>query len=273
MRCLFTMFAASVGLLDKDALTDLLALCRDKPNSFTPLLEELWHAMNKGAFSASIRADVLKFNGTLFDGAKALPLGREEIGELYEAARRNWRDVEPAIFGTLLEQALDPAERRRLGAHYTPRAYVERLVLATVIEPLREEWRNVLGTAERLRTSGDVKGAAATVQAFHEKLCRTRVLDPACGTGNFLYVSLELMKRLEGEVLEALLDLRRAGVAARPCRPHRRSAPVSRTWKSTRAPPRSPNWCCGSAICNGISARAAAFPTSRFCVSSTTSRR
>lgn len=207
MRCLFTMFAASVGLLDKDALTDLLALCRDKPNSFTPLLEELWHAMNKGAFSASIRADVLKFNGTLFDGAKALPLGREEIGELYEAARRNWRDVEPAIFGTLLEQALDPAERRRLGAHYTPRAYVERLVLATVIEPLREEWRNVLGTAERLRTSGDVKGAAATVQAFHEKLCRTRVLDPACGTGNFLYVSLELMKRLEGEVLEALLDL------------------------------------------------------------------
>jgi len=207
MRCLFTMFAASVGLLDKDALTDLLALCRDKPNSFTPLLEELWHAMNKGAFSASIRADVLKFNGTLFDGAKALPLGREEIGELYEAARRNWRDVEPAIFGTLLEQALDPAERRRLGAHYTPRAYVERLVLATVIEPLREEWRNVLGTAERLRTAGDVKGAAATVQAFHDKLCRTRVLDPACGTGNFLYVSLELMKRLEGEVLEALLDL------------------------------------------------------------------
>jgi hypothetical protein len=80
-------------------------------------------------------------------------------------------------------------------------------VVATVIEPLREDWRNVQATAETKRASGDLKGAAAEVQAFHEKLCETRVLDPACGTGNFLYVSLELMKRLEGEVLEALLDL------------------------------------------------------------------
>src|SRR5205085_4401196 len=111
------------------------------------------------------------------------------------------------IFGTLLEQALDPAERRRLGAHYTPRAYVERLVVATIIEPLREDWRNVQAAAETRRAVGDTKGAAAEVKAFHDKLCETRVLDPACGTGNFLYVSMELMKRLEGEVLEALLDL------------------------------------------------------------------
>ncbi len=80
-------------------------------------------------------------------------------------------------------------------------------MVATVIEPLREDWRNVQATAETRRASGDIRGAAAEVQAFHDKLCETRVLDPACGTGNFLYVSLELMKRLEGEVLEALLDL------------------------------------------------------------------
>src|SRR4029077_6469600 len=139
--------------------------------------------------------------------ARVLPLGREEIGELYEAARKDWHEVEPAIFGTLLEQALDPAERRRLGAHYTPRAYVERLVIATIVEPLREDWRNVQATAETKRAAGDKKGAADAVKAFHDKLCETRVLDPACGTGNFLYVSMELMKRLEGEVLEALLDL------------------------------------------------------------------
>ena len=139
--------------------------------------------------------------------AKVLPLGREEIGELYEAAQKDWHEVEPAIFGTLLEQALDPVERRRLGAHYTPRAYVERLVIATIIEPLREDWRNVQAAAETKRAAGDKNGAADAVKAFHDKLCETRVLDPACGTGNFLYVSMELMKRLEGEVLEALLDL------------------------------------------------------------------
>jgi hypothetical protein len=94
-----------------------------------------------------------------------------------------------------------------LQAGYTPRAYVERLVVATIIEPLREDWRNVQAAAETKRAAGDKNGAADEVKAFHDKLCETRVLDPACGTGNFLYVSMELMKRLEGEVLEALLDL------------------------------------------------------------------
>jgi hypothetical protein len=207
MRCLFTMFAASVKLLPENSFRDLLADCRGNPDAFLPLLTELWQKMNVGEYSTSIRAKVLQFNGNLFANAKVLPLGREEIGELYEAAQKDWHEVEPAIFGTLLEQALDPAERRRLGAHYTPRAYVERLVLATIIEPLRDDWRNVQATAETRRAAGDLKGAAAKVKAFHDKLCATRVLDPACGTGNFLYVSMELMKRLEGEVLEALLDL------------------------------------------------------------------
>jgi len=208
MRCLFTMFAEDVKLLPENSFRELLAECRQHPDKFVPLLTDLWKSMNEGVFAASIRTKVLKFNGNLFAEAKVLPLGREEIGELAEAAGKNWREVEPAIFGTLLEQALDPAERRRLGAHYTPRAYVERLVIATIIEPLREDWRNVQAAAETRRAAGDLKGAAAEVQAFHDKLCETRVLDPACGTGNFLYVSLELMKRLEGEVLEALADLR-----------------------------------------------------------------
>ena len=207
MRCLFTMFAASVKLLPEDSFRDLLNDCRNDPTKFVPLLTDLWKSMNDGEFAPSIRAKVLRFNGNLFAEAKVLPLGREEIGELYEAAQKDWHEVEPAIFGTLLEQALDPAERRRLGAHYTPRAYVERLVVATIIEPLREDWRNVQAAAETKRAAGDKNGAADAVKAFHDKLCETRVLDPACGTGNFLYVSMELMKRLEGEVLEALLDL------------------------------------------------------------------
>lgn len=94
-----------------------------------------------------------------------------------------WNEVEPAIFGTLLERALDPDERHRLGAHYTPRAYVERLVLPTVIEPLREDWKNTPAAALTLETEGDSKGAVAEVRRFHQQLCATRVLDPACASG------------------------------------------------------------------------------------------
>jgi hypothetical protein len=207
MRCLFTMFAEDVELLPKDCFSTLLLDCEANPAAFIPLLEELWRTMDGGGFSTSIKQQVKRFNGSLFASARALKLGREEIGELRRAAEKDWREVEPAIFGTLLEQALDPDERRRLGAHYTPRAYVEKLVVATVIEPLRADWEAVQTTAERLKADGKERDAAAVVRKFHETLRETRVLDPACGTGNFLYVALELMKRLEGEVLEALADL------------------------------------------------------------------
>jgi hypothetical protein len=207
MRCLFTMFAEDVGLLPEKSFKEVLEECEKNPEVFRHDVTQLWEAMNSGGWAHALRQQVKRFNGEFFKSCAALPIGREEIGELRQAASYSWKDVDPSIFGTLLEQALDPEERKRLGAHYTPRAYVERLVIATVIEPLREDWRNVQATAETKRASADLKGAAAEVQAFHEKLCETRVLDPACGTGNFLYVSLELMKRLEGEVLEALLDL------------------------------------------------------------------
>lgn len=207
MRCLFTMFAEDVGLLPEKSFKEVLEECEKNPEIFRHDVTQLWEAMNGGGWAHALKQEVKKFNGEFFKSCAALPLGREEIGELRQAASYSWKEVDPSIFGTLLEQALDPEERQRLGAHYTPRAYVERLVVATIIEPLREDWRNVQATAETKRASGDLKGAAAEVQAFHENLCETRVLDPACGTGNFLYVSLELMKRLEGEVLEALLDL------------------------------------------------------------------
>jgi hypothetical protein len=207
MRCVFTMFAEDVELLPKASFTELLAQCKENPKAFVPMVEQLWTAMDKGDFAFALAQKVRRFNGHLFANARAMPLGREEIGELHEAAQANWREVEPAIFGTLLEQALDENERVRLGAHYTPRAYVERLVVATIMEPLRAEWANVQATAERLKDEKRPKEALAVVKKFHDELCNTRVLDPACGTGNFLYVSMELMKRLEGEVLESLLDL------------------------------------------------------------------
>lgn len=211
MRCIFTMFAEDVDLLPKGKFTELLIDCLDGPESFAPLLEELWRKMDAPAhadrFYSLFRTHLRHFNGGLFHDPRAFPMTREEIGELLAASRHDWRYVEPAIFGTLVEQALDPSERRKLGAHYTPRSYVERLVEVTVMEPLREDWRAAQLKAEDARVNAALKDAVGHIRAFHHQLCTTRVLDPACGTGNFLYVSLELMKRLEGEVLEALAEL------------------------------------------------------------------
>ncbi|UVF20827.1 class I SAM-dependent DNA methyltransferase [Microvirga terrae] len=208
MRCLFTMFAEDVALLPPDSFKALLQKSVDDPTHFPHRLKALWEQMDKGdEFSHVIETRVRHFNGGLFRDTTVFPLGREEIGELLAAANYSWTEVDPAIFGTLLEQALDKKERRKLGAHYTPRAYVQRLVDATVMEPLREDWQNALRKAEHAKETGDEKAAIAIVRAFHRQLCATRVLDPACGTGNFLYVSLELMKKLEGEVLETLAQL------------------------------------------------------------------
>ncbi|MFZ2288345.1 MAG: DNA methyltransferase [Halopseudomonas yangmingensis] len=211
MRCLFTMFAEDVGLLPDRGFTALLEARKNNPATFHRQLESLWRTMNSGGFSESLDAEILKFNGGLFANATAIELSTEQIELLIAAAKADWRYVEPAIFGTLLERALNPRERHKLGAHYTPRAYVERLVLPTIIEPLRTEWAEVQAAALTYRQQRKTKEAVAEIRKFHHQLCQTRVLDPACGSGNFLYVTLEHMKRLEGEVLEVLGSLVKSG--------------------------------------------------------------
>lgn len=220
-RCLFSMFAEDVGLLPEGAFEELLRRHRDDPAALQQMLHALWADMDHGGFSVALAKPLLRFNGKLFKGAGqdgySLLLTPAQIDLLIEAAHANWREVEPAIFGTLLERALDPTERHALGAHYTPRAYVERLVLPTVIAPLREEWGNARAAALVLAheaaalqgKAADEKMAAARTQvrAFHHHLCQVRVLDPACGSANFLYVTLEHLKRLEGEVLDQLQEL------------------------------------------------------------------
>ena len=206
MRAIFTMFAEDVRLVPKAGFTELLESIRGQVAIFPDMVESLWRAMAEGSFSPTLRQKLLRFNGGLFESAEALPVTDEELELLIEASRADWHDVEPAIFGTLVEQALDPVERHKLGAHYTPRAYVERLVLPTVIEPLREEWAAAQAAAVTLAKAGKLDEAVGEVKRFHQHLCTVRVLDPACGTGNFLYVTLEHMKRLEGEVLTALED-------------------------------------------------------------------
>ena len=202
-RCLFCMFAEDVGLLPERSFTELLASLPTDGTGFVPKVRTLFEEMQKGTdYSVILNRKLLRFNGGLFENCTVLPVNGLQIGLLKEAAKQNWGNVEPAIFGTLLERALNPGERHQLGAHFTPRAYVERLVLPTVMEPLRADWENVRAAAITHARAGDLKQARAAVNAFHDQLCRLKVLDPACGTGNFLYVSLQHLKVLEGEVLD-----------------------------------------------------------------------
>jgi len=203
-RCLFTMFAEDVNLIPRGSFTNLLKSLKGQADKYAPMAESLWQTMRDGGFSPVLREKLLRFNGGLFEDAEALPLTEPQLALLIEAGSADWKDVEPAIFGTLLERALDPRERHNLGAHYTPREYVERLVLPAVVEPLRADWEAVLAAAVTLAKQGRLDKAVTEVKAFHQQLCEVRVLDPACGSGNFLYVTFEHLKRLEGEILNAL---------------------------------------------------------------------
>jgi hypothetical protein len=208
MRCLFTMFAEDVALLPKESFTRLLADLKNQPAKAHIALEALWREMNTGAdLSGWLREPIRRFNGGLFKDARALPLSPEMLSELYIAARQDWTQVEPAIFGTLLEQALDKRERHRLGAHYTPRAYVDRLITPSLMEPLRDDWMAARAEVQALLDTDRKEKALERLRAFHAALCEVRVLDPACGTGNFLYVAMERMKRLEGEVVDMIVEL------------------------------------------------------------------
>jgi hypothetical protein len=225
MRILFCMFAEDIGLLPKEKFKQFLRRAESNDKLFQIQLADLWQKMGapniEPRFAHAVEEEVKYFNGGLFsETARTYPLGGFVIHDLYKAARQNWRKVEPAIFGTLLEQALSPEERARLGAHYTPRPYVETLVRATIMDVLESEWADVEEKIAALQESlppsaREASGAsapkgesAATLAlAFHDRLASTRVLDPACGTGNFLYVSMELMQALEARVIETIQTL------------------------------------------------------------------
>ncbi|HUO84141.1 MAG TPA: type IIL restriction-modification enzyme MmeI, partial [Thermoanaerobaculia bacterium] len=210
MRCLFTMYAEDTELLPKGIFGDEIPKWAEKPESFVGEVSDLWRRMNEGGDLYG-KGHIWQFNGGLFADPFALPLNRQQLLILGLAAKSDWKDVEPAIFGTLLERALDPKERHRLGAHYTPRAYVERLVRPTIEEPLRGEWDSVRASVQKLIADVDpqknikvVAEARKLVYAFYDRLTKIRVLDPACGSGNFLFVALDLFKRIENEVIDLL---------------------------------------------------------------------
>ena len=207
IRCLFTFFSEDVGLVPKGAFTDLLVAMKGSPEQFVPLVGDVWKMMDTGGFSTALRARVKRFNGGIFREHEPLKLDAAEIDLLIEAGKCDWQDVEPAIFGTLLERALDPRERHKLGAHFTPRAYVERLVVPTIVEPVRDDWETARVASLAQANAGKIDKAKAEARRFLDDLGQIRVLDPACGTGNFLYVSMVKLKEIEAEARDWLGQL------------------------------------------------------------------
>ena len=212
-RLVFCMFAEDVDLLRNDVFTRMLETAHQKPPLFVPMTEELFAAMASGGrfFGPD---PVLHFNGGLFDDDDALPLQKAEIETVLHAARLNWSDVDPSILGTLFERGLDPDKRSQLGAHYTDREKIMLIVEPVVVLPLEREWSEVkekiAAKLEQEKKQKRVAGARRRREAerllhgFLERLRKFTVLDPACGSGNFLFLALKALKDLEHRVqLEA----------------------------------------------------------------------
>ena len=221
------MFAEDAGLLPDNMFTRMLAHARRRPEAFEELAQSLFGAMAAGGrvgFEA-----VAWFNGGLFDGDTALPLDRDGIETALAAAALDWSEIDPSILGTLFERGLDPDKRSQLGAHYTDRDKIMAIVEPAVVRPLLAEWEaakaEIAAALERAaaarqpRARSREQGRAGRLfAAFLARLRAFRVLDPACGSGNFLYLALHALKDIEHRVqLEAeALGLQRGFPAVGP---------------------------------------------------------
>lgn len=211
-KLIFSMFAEDIGILPGQLFTRLVESVQQRPDKLSDKFQQLFAAMKSGGdFGVD---EVPWFNGGLFDDQDALPLDADCVKQLLACCRLDWSDIEPAIFGTLFERGLDPSKRSQLGAHYTDRNSIMRIVGPVVIEPLEREWDGLkieIETVMNKGTGAAKKKAGELFQEFMTRLQKTRVLDPACGSGNFLYLALIALKSLEYRImLEAeLLGLHR----------------------------------------------------------------
>ncbi len=205
-RLVFCMFAEDVGLLPNKLFQKALERSANAPEKAEGYLQRLFAAMKDGGeFGLE---EIPWFNGGLFDSDEALPMDKDDVALALKAAKLDWQDIDPSILGTLFERGLDPSKRSQLGAHYTDREKIMMIVNPVIVEPLTKEWEDTkakieaeLAKAEKAKSKGAKtkaqNRAAALHIAFIENLKNFRVLDPACGSGNFLYLSLLSLKDLE----------------------------------------------------------------------------
>ena len=199
-QLVFCLYAEDAGLLPNDLFTRIVAQHYRNPATFDRAIQSLFAQMATGGFSGA--DEIAHFNGDLFNTIDTVELSTTALQRLGEACERNWRDIEPSIFGTLFERALDASKRAQTGAHYTGAADIELVVAPVVMTPLRREWDAARAEIEALLDVQDVgannysplrgveEQALARLEAFRQRLAGVTVLDPACGSGNFLYIAL-----------------------------------------------------------------------------------
>ena len=220
-RLVFCMFASDVKLLKRETFTEVIRVNKGDPARFQQYLAQLFKAMRTGG--DFLMHEVPYFNGRLFeDDDVPGPLDGRHLRLLEELDNLNWSDVEPAIFGTLFERVLDPHQRKALGAHYTSRDDIELIIEPVLMAPLRAQWRKVQAdileavsprSGRRVKAERQAEIVRKLAGGFLRELGALQVLDPACGSGNFLYVALTALKGLEKEVI-ALASL--YGVMLKP---------------------------------------------------------
>lgn len=208
IQCVFCMFAEDAGLLPDKLFETVLDKSNPDSGKARSRLAQLFEAMQAGGDFAL--ENIAWFNGGLFKNVAVPPLTTADVEDLLGAARMNWRDIEPAILGTLFERGLNPDMRSQLGAHYTDPATIDKLIEPVITRPLKRQWSDIRDKIEALAPNFGYTGRghskkpnAARREAdglflgFLETLKRYRVLDPACGSGNFLYLALKALKNLE----------------------------------------------------------------------------
>ncbi len=206
-QCVFSFFAEDVGLLPAKLFERLVGV-QLAPDVLRDQLAKLFETMRSGGLFG-VEA-VPWFNGGLFAQIDVPPLAAADMAALKAASALNWSAIDPSIFGTLFERGLDPAKRSQLGAHYTDPATIMRLVEPVVQRPLLAEWAErktaIAAALVKSKKHGDkaYRDAQAAFIGYLERLKSYRVLDPACGSGNFLYLALKTLKDIEHQVnLEA----------------------------------------------------------------------
>jgi len=193
LQALVALFAEDIGLLARYTLTRILEAC-DKPHHSFDLIGGLFVEMNTpGTTSAGRYRGVPYFNGGLFTDPARLELQRDELDILIQASRKDWSMVRPEIFGTIFEQSLEADERHAYGAHFTHPADIMKIVGPTIVMP----WSEQIEKATTLRR----------LEQLRDDLWQFRVLDPACGSGNFLYIAYRELKRLEARLFERIKDI------------------------------------------------------------------
>ncbi len=209
IRLLFCLFAEDIDLLPRELFTRLVDNGRRNPALFNRQVRQLFQAMAEGDVFGEHQ--VRYFDGGLFDDDTVLDMDGDGVSILHGITQLDWSAIEPAIFGTLFTRSLDPAQRARLGAQYTSKEDILLIVEPVLMAPLRREWEQVKAQAQTLtakRDAATTRGAATRADnelrtlllRFAERLATIRVLDPACGSGNFLYVALRLLLDLWKEV-------------------------------------------------------------------------